>query len=479
MQTMGAYMTIILVGAAMALFPRSSPFLPRSSLQKLSQLALFVLLPALLWSTIAQSLTMEVLSEAYVVFLWSLGNMLISFVVALLLRRVVDPPGWFRRPFVVVLAFGNSGSMPLVLLEILARMEPLAKRPDALDRASTYVFIWLIAWFLVYWSVGIWYLEGMPDGVAETKVKEVAVPQRAAAGGSGATVNGFPGCGRYYTQLQTAVVFMKRLLNAPLIATIAALPVGLVAPIREAFFGDDQGDSNPPLRFISSAAQSIGKPAIGIVTLLMAASFGHFAESTRVRLRSGSGLGGSFGSIATEQHDDEGGDRKEDKEEDDEKENEMIERGKTEDDGKEETKDAEVGRRPKNALLSRTRARSSSTVSALPTRVIVWLALARMVLLPLIHIALIILFADDLLQSNDESSTNGPSAVVGASDVQLIKLVLIIEAATVSADTHVVVCSNNGHTAAAEALSGAYLLQYSMAVVTTTVSLCLAMSWIF
>ena len=54
---------------------------------------------------------------------------------------------------------------------------------------------------------------------------------------------------------------------------LVGLLVGLVEPLQKAFFSRDA-----PLRFLSSALETLGKPAIGVVVLLISASIGGFAS---------------------------------------------------------------------------------------------------------------------------------------------------------------------------------------------------------
>lgn len=73
------------------------------------------------------------------------------------------------------MTYGNSGSLPLVMVETLSRQPPLSDDEESLQKLTTYLFVqerfyktsffysryifmYLTAWFLSFWSIGLLYM---------------------------------------------------------------------------------------------------------------------------------------------------------------------------------------------------------------------------------------------------------------------------------------------------------------------------------
>ena len=258
------------------------------------------MLPCLLVSTLGANLNAEVFRAGYPLFFWGLLHQLIGLLVGHLARRLGNIPDSFGREFSSACAFGNCGSLPLVVVETLARQPPLSNNSESLERMTTYVFLCepapcphpadpadpprsspnphciipkidnqsphafpaptslvvdLTSWFMSFWSVGILYLAPNLSDRLENDGAET--PATATARG---------GCKRVLSHRG-----LLAMCNPLMGAVLLGLLIGLVQPLQDLFFSDQA-----PLRFVSSAVETLGKPAIGVVTILMSASLGAF-----------------------------------------------------------------------------------------------------------------------------------------------------------------------------------------------------------
>ena len=96
-------------------------------------------MPCLTVHALGANLSMEVFIAAYPILLWSFFHIFIAWVVAGAAARITGVPFGVRRVFVVALSFGNTGTLPLILIETLARAPPFADKEDSLDKMTTQV----------------------------------------------------------------------------------------------------------------------------------------------------------------------------------------------------------------------------------------------------------------------------------------------------------------------------------------------------
>eukprot|EP00041_Stephanoeca_diplocostata_P036912 m.1368169 g.1368169 ORF g.1368169 m.1368169 type:complete len:572 (-) comp24954_c1_seq8:4114-5829(-) len=157
-QTLGAYILLCALGAILAKYPKRSPMLPRIVLQPLGRLSMQILLPALLITTLGKQLSIEVLKDSYPIFFWSIAMQFVGFMIAQALQFVVHVPKNLQQVFTCAIVYGNCGSLPLVVVETLSRQEPLATDEKALEKLTTFIFLYLVGWLLSFWSGGLIYL---------------------------------------------------------------------------------------------------------------------------------------------------------------------------------------------------------------------------------------------------------------------------------------------------------------------------------
>eukprot|EP00041_Stephanoeca_diplocostata_P036910 m.1368388 g.1368388 ORF g.1368388 m.1368388 type:complete len:506 (-) comp24954_c1_seq18:4114-5631(-) len=214
------------------------------------------------------------------------------------------------------------------------------------------------------------------------------------------------------------------LFNPLMSAVWLGLFVGLIRPVQSVFF-----DSDAELAFVASALETLGKPAIGVITLLMSASLGGFLDKN-ITLRAA---------------------RRRAKQE----ESKNI--ASTELNSTKSNHAASVGASMPPAGDSKTK--------EVPTSVLVALALGRCILFPAVNLCLVFYFADSILPDS--------------ADRKYMKLVLAIESATPSADTIIVVCMQYGHREIAEVLAASYLLQYFIDMLPLAVAIGVSLSSFF
>ncbi|KAA0158345.1 hypothetical protein FNF31_05030 [Cafeteria roenbergensis] len=151
----GTFMLYVLVGACFSYFPRPKGLITREMVSNLSALLMQLLVPCMLLSALGQNLDAATLGQSAGLVVWATVNLLISFVIAyFVLPRCVRVPQHLFVPFVLALTFNNSGSMPIVLLEPLARSPALAADPDAYDRALAYIWVYGLVWQVMLWGFG-------------------------------------------------------------------------------------------------------------------------------------------------------------------------------------------------------------------------------------------------------------------------------------------------------------------------------------
>lgn len=92
---------------------------------------------------------------------------------------------------------------------------------------------------------------------------------------------------------------------------------------------------------------------------------------------------------------------------------------------------------------------------------LVVLALGRCILLPGIILSLVLLFTDSIMPAS--------------ADLELIKLVLAIQAATPSAETTIVICHQYGYNGVAESLAASYVIQYILGMIPMALAIGLSM----
>lgn len=160
-------------------FPRPKGLITREMVSNLSALLMQLLVPCMLLSALGQNLDAATLGQSAGLVVWATVNLLISFVIAyFVLPRCVRVPQHLFVPFVLALTFNNSGSMPIVLLEPLARSPALAADPDAYDRALAYIWVYGLVWQVMLWGFGAPAAEEVGASLAAARLSASAHDKR-------------------------------------------------------------------------------------------------------------------------------------------------------------------------------------------------------------------------------------------------------------------------------------------------------------
>ena len=243
--------------------------------------------------------------------------------------------------------------------------------------------------------------------------------------------------------------------NPIMYSLVAGLLIGLIEPIQGVFYSEDA-----QLRFLSSAVETMGKPTVGITTLLMSASLGGFitrflaARSARRSMGPDCDPEIALGSAATavipafdvEGQQDEGNVPEIEGEDTFALEGETPGINSGSDTPACVLKIRDSGTFETDTDIESDDVAELTESSMMPMAPVVGLAVVRVLVLPLINMSLVLFLADYVLPDTDDRG--------------LMKLVLMVEAAVPGADSVVVVCQQFGQLRIAEGLAASYLFQY-------------------
>eukprot|EP00039_Didymoeca_costata_P019761 m.338826 g.338826 ORF g.338826 m.338826 type:complete len:516 (-) comp18561_c0_seq1:356-1903(-) len=500
-QTLGAYLSVCVVGAALAKFPRENPLLTKTFLKQLGQLTLQALLPALMFSTLAQNMSFSVMKESFPVFWWGFASQGVNSLVALLLRCLVPMPKRVGRLFSLAMVYGNAGSLPLVIVETLVRQSPLSSYDGALEKLTTFIFVYITAWSLSFWSFGLVYLRKgweTEENVAppETTMAQFVfgapldTQEEAHEGGENVSVDQ----GKmsqvelpeekeqspFYACLRSTFGI---LINPIMLSIILGTLCGMITPIRHALYTDDDNEEHQPaLQFLGSALETLGKPAVGASVLVMAGSLGGFIDQyfkNRKLAKEKRSQEETSGIEEQKNSIEQGGNNtssivevepgqivvflnasttETEKEQSIEAHADSISEIVSSEENSSTPSDSESEERKKWLVEEG----QEETKNGIPTRVLLALLLGRVVICAAINLALVFLFADHFLEDSEDS--------------KLIKLVLAIEAATPSAEVMIVLCQQHNEVPMAESLAASYVLQYLLSMLPLAAGIALSIN---
>jgi len=120
-------------------------------LQFLSKLVINFLLPCFIFIELVENFTFSIFTNWWIFPLLSICITLLGVCIALFLITLDKSLNRYRHEFVSLIAFQNSGYLPLMLVALLF--------PAALkEQMYVYIFLFLLGFNLIIWSVGSWYL---------------------------------------------------------------------------------------------------------------------------------------------------------------------------------------------------------------------------------------------------------------------------------------------------------------------------------
>jgi predicted permease len=159
--TSAAAVAELAVSAGIGFAVVQSELLDQSAISSLAKVVYNLLLPVFLFTSVLRTVTTYGLSAGMLALpLVGIAQILIGLAVSSLSLRAcgISLTSPKSRRHIICSSFGNSGVLPLILIEALFR----APYPDAsvLPRAASYVSFYLLGWSPVFWSVGKGILTG-------------------------------------------------------------------------------------------------------------------------------------------------------------------------------------------------------------------------------------------------------------------------------------------------------------------------------
>jgi predicted permease len=250
------YLCTLCVGGLLSAYPSHAPLLGPQFCKQLGALTVAVFMPALMAVSFGEGLSVDLLVDggAWVLLLFAMIQLVANTIVGLGIRAAVRPPEAFSTEFLLAMVSTNGVSLPLIMLEPLCRQSPLkdssfGKEGDitAYQLATTYIFIYNIPMSFYLFGVAFSYLytpdPGRIGGANKPKSKGHELIERA-------------------------------FLNKPMISLYVGAFVGLVAPVKELFFGKEA-----PLLFVTSTVRTLGAPMVGVLSLLVGEELVHHTLS--------------------------------------------------------------------------------------------------------------------------------------------------------------------------------------------------------
>ena len=226
--------------------------LTQDALKSGSRLTTQVLLPALVFSKTGATLTVDMLVDSWVLVPAALVYIGVGNLVGQIVSRgaVHRDNTQLRMVFVLACGYNNANALPLVLAESLCAQGLFGE--DCFDKAATMLFLWGVAWHVLFWTIGY---------SALSKGAEVA---NAGPTGLAPVVDGTPAASSRCRKVVAGLV------NVPLCAVFAGIVVALVDPVKTALFEDSGA-----LRFVGTACEIVGDGAVPMITLIIAGNLGH------------------------------------------------------------------------------------------------------------------------------------------------------------------------------------------------------------
>ena len=213
-------------------------------LKQLSVMCTSVFFPCLIVSKLSKSLSVELLSSAFVLPVFAFLQILFALGIAFIVSKIMFIPKHLKRIFITSSSFHNSNAFPLVIAQALSSQYPFNKDPDSFEKMATYVFIYVLGWSAIFWTWGFGYLS-----VNENVINNDQNKQKI--------------------DNSWKFIITKGFLNPPMIANYVAFIIGLILPLKNLFHGDAA-----PLAFITNTVDILGQPAVGIVTLIISGTLG-------------------------------------------------------------------------------------------------------------------------------------------------------------------------------------------------------------
>jgi|EP00945_MAST-04E_sp_MAST-4E-sp1_P007045 predicted permease len=225
-------------------------------LKQLAGLSSKVFLPSLIFTGLSKGLTLEKLMLSGLLPFFAILHIGIAAAVGYFARLFVKPSKEFWTPFLCACAFHNSSALPLVITTALATQHPFSNDPNAFEKMSTYIFLYVTGWGILFWCCGY---TSLLDSARTVDLTETVDAEQPSTGKKNQVAWG-----------RIGAALKKGFVNPPMIMTFVGIVVGITPALKELF----HGERGAPLGFVASAILILGQPATGIVTLVIAGTLG-------------------------------------------------------------------------------------------------------------------------------------------------------------------------------------------------------------
>jgi predicted permease len=274
------------IGIIAAKFPRNDPILPHMTLKFLSRLNNSVLLPCLILYSLGVSITPTLLARIGVMMPYCvLVNVVSLFTADTVGYYLHEKDSGLFTAVRVAIANPNAVGLPLLVMQSLCESSTINGDFDGdaekcYNEATSMIFVYLAAWFVMYWSYYFPLLQtiGQP---AESTALPTDIGSTSGTGASADFSADFL-TSTATTQIQsflssgTVIPVVKQKLlkifnTSSMIATAAGIIIGLITPIQRTFFLQNK----TILGQVGGAIQAVGVPVVALNCLIMAASLAH------------------------------------------------------------------------------------------------------------------------------------------------------------------------------------------------------------
>jgi len=162
-QALFIVLVICSFGIACSLFPKSRPILNPEARRDLGSLLLQVASPAIAVASIGSKVHLDELVELWDLFFWCILSCALGLLTSVLFTRVLIPSlrcdPLFEGAFTMAATFGNTGTLPIIILDVLCETQVLTKRmgnaADCAADARAYVMIYNVSWCILIFGLYI------------------------------------------------------------------------------------------------------------------------------------------------------------------------------------------------------------------------------------------------------------------------------------------------------------------------------------
>jgi len=229
----------ILIATGCGAFLARKNILHEQALKDLSNILVYVILPCLLFSKIISAISFEALRELWVFPVAALVNigsgLCIGLIVSLFCRKQKE----FKRGIIASIGFNNGAYIPLVIVvAIVFQAQELFTEQNASANGITFISLYLVPYMFLVWLVGY-------PIIAREKLKNLK---------------------------------LSKVITPPLIATLAAIVLGLIPWAKSLFVGN-----GAPLAMFQQAASILGSATMPLALIFLGGNLAFSYGKTKIK----------------------------------------------------------------------------------------------------------------------------------------------------------------------------------------------------